>query len=117
VGGDGFHRRHDRLYVKRAASAANGNRTNEAVSLRAAWEQWQSDGRVFWQQMDTLVETLDGLGRAPVDDANHANRANCMARNSTLRAIAAILLAPISESRQYPGEACQKNCLRTWLHE
>ena len=31
------------------------------VSLRSAWSQWQSDGRAFWQQMDALVETLDGL--------------------------------------------------------
>ncbi len=31
------------------------------VSLRSAWEKWQSDGRSFWQQMDALVETLDGL--------------------------------------------------------
>lgn len=49
------------LYVKRVTNAANGNGTNESVSLRAAWEQWQSDGRAFWQQMDSLVETLDGL--------------------------------------------------------
>lgn len=49
------------LYVKRATSAANGNGTIEAVGLSAAWEKWQSDGRAFWQQMDALVETLDGL--------------------------------------------------------
>jgi len=57
------------LYVKRAASAANGNGTHEAVSLRAAWEKWQSDGRVFWQQMDALVETLDGLEVEEVERA------------------------------------------------
>jgi type I restriction enzyme M protein len=50
-------------YVKRATSAANGNGTHEAISLRAAWEKWQSDGRAFWQQMDALVETLDGLNQ------------------------------------------------------
>ena len=33
----------------------------DAVSLRSAWAQWQNDGRAFWQQMDALVETLDGL--------------------------------------------------------
>jgi len=49
------------LYVKRATSSANGNGTIEAVSLSAAWEKWQTDGRAFWQQMDALVETLDGL--------------------------------------------------------
>ena len=49
------------LYVKRVSSAANANGAQEAVSLKAAWEQWQSDGRAFWQQMDALVETLDAL--------------------------------------------------------
>ncbi|MBU2781706.1 SAM-dependent DNA methyltransferase [Acidithiobacillus caldus] len=57
------------LYVKRATSAANGKGTNEAVSLNAAWEQWQSDGRAFWQQMDALVETLDGLEVEEVERA------------------------------------------------
>jgi type I restriction enzyme M protein len=33
------------------------------VTLRSAWVQWQADGRPFWQQMDALVETLDGVGR------------------------------------------------------
>ena len=47
--------------MKRATSSANGNGTIEAVSLSAAWEKWQTDGRAFWQQMDALVETLDGL--------------------------------------------------------
>ncbi|MFN3335198.1 MAG: N-6 DNA methylase, partial [Caldilinea sp.] len=45
------------LYVKRIAADSNG----DAVSLRSAWAQWQTDGRAFWQQMDALVETLDGL--------------------------------------------------------
>ena len=47
------------LYVKRQnATPANAD---EAVTLQAAWAQWQTDGRAFWQQMDALVETLDGL--------------------------------------------------------
>ena len=47
------------LYVKRQnATPANAD---EAVTLQAAWGQWQTDGRAFWQQMDALVETLDGL--------------------------------------------------------
>ncbi len=51
------------LYVKKLPSpggrgvGGEGNQT----SLRAAWENWQSDGRGFWRQMDALVETLDGL--------------------------------------------------------
>ncbi|MEH6539944.1 type I restriction-modification system subunit M [Halopseudomonas sp.] len=57
------------FYVRRVSGSANGNGTNEAVSLRAAWGQWQSDGRAFWQQMDALVETLDGLEVEEVERA------------------------------------------------
>ena len=49
------------LYVKRSAATASSNGGGEVVSLRLAWDQWQTDGRTFWQQMDVLVETLDGL--------------------------------------------------------
>jgi type I restriction enzyme M protein len=49
------------LYVKRIASAIATDSNGDAVSLRSAWDQWQTDGRAFWQQMDALVETLDGL--------------------------------------------------------
>ena len=49
------------LYVKRSAAASTTDNNGEAISLRAAWDQWQTDGRTFWQQMDALVEALDGL--------------------------------------------------------
>jgi type I restriction enzyme M protein len=49
------------LYVKRVAVAPETDSNGDAVSLRAAWDKWQSDGRAFWRQMDALVETLDGL--------------------------------------------------------
>jgi type I restriction enzyme M protein len=49
------------LYVKRIAAAITTDSNGDAVSLRSAWDQWQTDGRAFWQQMDALVETLDGL--------------------------------------------------------
>ena len=52
------------LYVKRSVATTGSNGSGEAVSLRSAWEKWQTDGRAFWQQMDALVETLDGLDRA-----------------------------------------------------
>ena len=32
-----------------------------------AMVQWQNDGRGFWQQIDALVETLDGLTAEDVD--------------------------------------------------
>ena len=49
------------LYVKRLAAAIATDSNGDTVSLRSAWDQWQNDGRTFWQQMDALVETLDGL--------------------------------------------------------
>ena len=51
------------LYVKRMAAASALGSDGQAVTLRSAWDQWQADGRPFWQQMDALVETLDSLGR------------------------------------------------------
>jgi len=49
------------LYVKRSTVTRTGNGTDEPLSLRLTWEKWQTDGRAFWQQMDALVETLEGL--------------------------------------------------------
>ncbi|HYE35424.1 class I SAM-dependent DNA methyltransferase [Methylocaldum sp.] len=49
------------LYVKRIAAAIATDSNGNAVSLRSSWAQWQNEGRAFWQQMDALVETLDGL--------------------------------------------------------
>ena len=49
------------LYVKRSTATGRSNSDNELVSLGSAWQQWQTDGRAFWQQMDALVGTLDGL--------------------------------------------------------
>ena len=40
------------LYVKRIAAAIATDSNGDAVSLRSAWDQWQTDGRAFWQQMD-----------------------------------------------------------------
>jgi type I restriction enzyme M protein len=54
-------------YVKRTTSAESRNSAQEAASLRATWEHWQTDGRAFWQQMDALVETLDGLEAEEVE--------------------------------------------------
>ena len=47
-------------YVKRVTATATVDGT-PARHPDAAWAQWQTDGRAFWQQMDALVETLDGL--------------------------------------------------------
>lgn len=47
------------LYVKRIAAAIATDSNGDAVSLRSAWDQWQTDGRAFWQQMDALVLAQD----------------------------------------------------------
>ena len=57
------------LYVKRIAAAVATGSNGDTVSLRSAWDQWQTDGRAFWQQMDALVETLDGLVAQEAADA------------------------------------------------
>ncbi|MCW2313405.1 type I restriction system adenine methylase HsdM [Rhodoferax antarcticus] len=49
------------LHVKRVAAAPATDSNGDAVSLQSTWDQWQTDGRAFWLQMDALVETLDGL--------------------------------------------------------
>jgi len=60
------------LYVKRAAngranSGANGGALKtKKQTLPQLWATWEQKGRAFWQEMDALAETLDGL----VDDKN-----------------------------------------------
>ena len=46
------------LYVKRVAAEAAEGRDDS--TLAEVWAEWEQDGRTFWQQMDTLVDTLDG---------------------------------------------------------
>lgn len=55
------------LYVRRNATAIDSD--SKALSLRTAWDQWQTDGRTFWLEMDALVETLDGLVEEDVESA------------------------------------------------
>ncbi len=44
------------LYVKRAS---NGVSAAEQRSLAELWAAWEQEGRVFWQEMDALVEMLE----------------------------------------------------------
>ena len=47
------------LYVKRNS---NGNGLAEDNrSIRQLWTEWEQDGRVFWQEMDELIVSLDKL--------------------------------------------------------
>ena len=57
------------LHVKCVAAAPATDSDGSAVSLRASWDQWQTDGRAFWLQIDALVETLDGLVEGKYADA------------------------------------------------
>lgn len=58
------------LYVKRQTSNVNSADNNEQpASLAEAWDNWQTNGRSFWQQMDNLVETLDQLVSETEPDA------------------------------------------------
>ncbi len=46
------------LYVRRTTSdGGNG----DGRGLPELWEQWEQDGRLFWQEMDALVEMLDSI--------------------------------------------------------
>lgn len=49
------------LYVKKINTASAKDVDGETLSLNSAWEHWQNDGRVFWQEMDSLVDALDNL--------------------------------------------------------
>lgn len=57
------------LYVNRVAAGSATDSDGRTVSLRASWDQWQTNGRAFWLQMDALVETLDGLVEGRYADA------------------------------------------------
>lgn len=47
------------LYVKRVMAGATAN--GETRSLPELWAEWEREGRIFWQEMDTLVVMLDSL--------------------------------------------------------
>jgi len=49
------------MYVKRMAAAPATDSNGDAVTLKSAWGQWQTEGRAFWLQMDALLEDLDGF--------------------------------------------------------
>lgn len=55
------------LYVKRLK--AETGKPEDQRTLREVWDDWEQDGRAFWQQMDALIETLDGLTAESKTDA------------------------------------------------
>ncbi len=46
------------LYVRRATPI---KQTQENKTLAQVWDDWEQSGRDFWQQMDSVVDMLDGL--------------------------------------------------------
>ena len=46
------------LYVRRKVNLGD---QAEVKSLKQVWSVWEESGQDFWQEMDTLVEMLDGL--------------------------------------------------------
>lgn len=53
------------LYVQRKV---NQGSPEAAKTLAEVWEDWEQSGRAFWQEMDTVVEMLDGLVSAEVSN-------------------------------------------------
>jgi type I restriction enzyme M protein len=47
------------LYVKR--NSHGNSAAEDSRSLSQLWAEWERDGRLFWQEMDGLVEMLDDL--------------------------------------------------------
>ena len=57
-------------YVKPVAPTPALGSNGQVITLRSAWNEWQTDGQSFWLQMDALVETLDRLVQQDVADAS-----------------------------------------------
>ena len=53
-------------YVEKVASASDGK---GAQALPVAWASFESDGRDFWAEMDSLLDMLDGIAAAEANDA------------------------------------------------
>ena len=50
------------LYVRRGVREAQDEyAAGEKGDLRGLWQAWEAEGEQFWQEMDGLVEMLDGL--------------------------------------------------------
>jgi type I restriction enzyme M protein len=52
------------LYVKRRVAGVIGE-SDGVHSLTDAWQRWEESGRIFWREIDVVVDLLDGLGLEP----------------------------------------------------
>jgi type I restriction enzyme M protein len=55
------------LYVRRPVGSAPAGEGNAPQTLHAAWDAWEASGRVFWEQMDGVVDLLDGVNQTGDD--------------------------------------------------
>jgi len=55
------------LSIPRYVRPLGNNNNNGEQSLKKAWAAFETEGREFWQQMDELVEMLDGLAAGEVE--------------------------------------------------
>jgi type I restriction enzyme M protein len=55
-------------YVRPAASQ-NGNGDGNSQDLKKGWTAFETSGREFWEQMDALVDMLDGIVAEETNDA------------------------------------------------
>jgi len=53
----------------RPVGNGNGNGNGDDQDLKKVWNAFEANGRELWQQMDTLVEMLDGLVAGEVNGA------------------------------------------------
>ena len=53
----------------RPVGNSNGNGNGDSHDLKKAWAAFEASGREFWEQMDALVDMLDGVVAGEVDDA------------------------------------------------
>ena len=53
----------------RPAGNSNGNGGGDGQDLKKAWTAFETSGRGFWEQMDELVDMLDGVVAEEVNDA------------------------------------------------
>ena len=65
------------LYVKRRpAGASRADDGAHPGGLAEAWAAWEEHGRDFWQQMDSLVETLNALEQSGSEPEGNLSRAS-----------------------------------------
>lgn len=48
------------LYIKRVG-ATTASAGDQPATLHGTWKAWETSGLAFWQQMDTVVDILDGV--------------------------------------------------------